>query len=396
MSEPAEQETIVIIDDDYAIRLSCRKILSKMGFRAETFEDGAQGLEGVARLKPGLAVVDLKMPGISGMEVIARVHEIDPEIVVVVITGYPTIDTAVAAMKCGAYDFLPKPFSPDELRLIVNRGLERRRLAIESRRAEVERALLKRRFVTFVSHQLQTPLVAIHQYLSVLKDLEHTVDAAAKRQQWFDRCLARTAEMQTIIKDWLTLARIEGDRLSRQRVKVDLKRIVADILATYEQMAGQNSVSLEARMPEDDYCVRGDRNCLSVLFDNLIVNAIKYNKPGGKVTVSGVTRAGEIEISVIDTGVGIPGKYRQLLFDEFFRVEDEGCKKTAGTGLGLAISKRIVSEMGGGIAVESEVDAGSTFRVRLPAFRAQAGEEDNNRSPDEFTSEKDTDCGRRP
>jgi two-component system sensor histidine kinase/response regulator len=394
MSEPAERETIVVIDDDYAIRLSCRKILSKMGFRAETFEDGAQGLEGVARLKPGLAVVDLKMPGISGMEVIARVHEIDPEIVVVVITGYPTIDTAVAAMKCGAYDFLPKPFSPDELRLIVNRGLERRRLAIESHRAEMERALLKRRFVTFVSHQLQTPLVAIHQYLSVLKNLEHTEDAAAKRQQWFDRCLARTGEMQTIIKDWLTLARIEGDKLSRQRVQVDLKRIVADILATYEEMAGRNSVSLEARMPEDAYCVRGDRNCLSVLFDNLIVNAIKYNRPGGKVTVSGEATEGEIEISVTDTGVGIPEKYRQLLFDEFFRVEDEGCKKTAGTGLGLAISKRIVSEMGGGIAVDSEVDAGSTFRVRLPAFRAQAGEEDNNRSPDELSSEKDTDCGR--
>ncbi len=140
--------------------------------------------------------------------------------------------------------------------------------------------------------------------------------------------------------------------------------------------------------------MRGDRNCLSVLFDNLIVNAIKYNRPGGNVTVSGEAREGEVEISVIDTGVGIPEKYRQLLFDEFFRVEDEGCKKTAGTGLGLAISKRIVSEMGGSIAVESQVNAGSTFRVRLPAFRAQAAEEDNNRSPDELISEKNTDCGR--
>jgi len=87
----------------------------------------------------------------------------------VVITGYATIDTAVEAMKSGAYDFLPKPFSPDELRMIINRGLDRRRLALESQRAEVDRALLKRRFVTFVSHQLRTPLVAIHQYLDVLK-----------------------------------------------------------------------------------------------------------------------------------------------------------------------------------------------------------------------------------
>ncbi len=137
MSETAEQETIVVIDDDYAMRLSCRKILSKMGFRVEAFEDGGQGLEGVTTLKPSLVLVDLKMPGISGMEVVARIHEVRPEVVLVVITGYPTIDTAVGAMQRGAYDFLPKPFSPDELRLIVNRGLEHHRLSLEMQRGEM-------------------------------------------------------------------------------------------------------------------------------------------------------------------------------------------------------------------------------------------------------------------
>jgi len=379
MSERAEEEVIVVIDDDYAMRLSCKKILSKMGFQVETFEDGARGLEGVAKLKPALLVVDLKMPGISGMEVIARVHEIDPEIIIVVITGYGTIDTAVGAMKCGAYDFLPKPFSPDELRVIVNRGLERRRLALESRRGEVERALLKRRFITFVSHQLQTPLVAIHQYLNVLKHLDNTPEAAAKRQEWFDRCLERTEEMQALIKDWLTLATVGGGSFSRQQVKVDLKEIIAEILNTCEEMAAANCVSLAAQMPENNYFVRGDRTCLSVLFENLIANAIKYNKPGGKVTISAEVLDGEIAVSVIDTGVGIPEKYRQFLFEEFFRIEGEG-KKTAGTGLGLSICKRIVSEMGGSISVESQVNVGSTFRVRLLAYRAPAGEEDNNRS----------------
>src|ERR1035437_2310715 len=102
MSEPAGPETIVVIDDDYAMRLSCAKIMSKMGLRAETFADGVHGLQGVAELKPGLVVVDLKMPGISGIEVISRVHEIDPQIILVVITGYATIDTAVEAMKSGA------------------------------------------------------------------------------------------------------------------------------------------------------------------------------------------------------------------------------------------------------------------------------------------------------
>jgi signal transduction histidine kinase len=376
MSEPTGPETIVVIDDDYAMRLSCAKILSKMGLRAETFADGARGLQGVAELKPGLVVVDLKMPGISGMEVISRVHEIDPQIVIIVITGYATIDTAVEAMKSGAYDFLPKPFSPDELRLIVNRCLDRRRLALESQRGEVERALLKRRFITFVSHQLRTPLVAIHQYLDVLKHLDDKDSEPGRRREWIERCLKRTEELQSLIADWLTLARVEGGALLRERVAVDLQEIVPGILKTYEEMAAAGNVALETRMSQEALCVCGDRSCLSVLLDNLITNAIKYNQPGGKVTVSGCLSGGEVVIAVADSGVGIPERYRPFLFDEFFRIKGEGARRIEGTGLGLHISKKIVSEMGGSIDVESQTGVGSTFRVRLPAWSEAVAESD--------------------
>ncbi len=364
----ALQPVIVVIEDDRAMRLACLKILSRSGLQVETFETGSAGLEAVSSLKPAMAVVDLKMPGISGMEVIARLHEIDPFIVIVVITGYATIDTAVEAMRCGAFDFVPKPFSPDELRLIVNRGLEHRRLLLESQKAEMERELLKRRFITFVSHQLQTPLVAIHQYLDVLRRLENP--APEKTREWLDRCLARTEEIQAIIKDWLTLSRLEGGRLAHQRTRVDLTATIGEILRTYEVMAAAEGVVLEDRMPEEGCPVAGDKNCLSVLFDNLVVNAIKYNRPGGKVSVSAESTPDEVIISVADTGIGIPDKYRQMLFGEFFRIQD--VRKTPGTGLGLAIARRVVSEMGGSISVESEVDVGSTFRVRLLAWREPA------------------------
>ncbi|UCF19635.1 MAG: hybrid sensor histidine kinase/response regulator [Gemmatimonadota bacterium] len=368
MGEIEEQDCIVVIDDDYAMRLSCRQTLSKSGYPVEVFEDGAQGLEGVARLKPALVLVDLKMPGLSGMEVIARIHEIDPNIVIVVITGYATIHTAVDAMKAGAYDFLPKPFKPDELRLIVRRGLERRRLHLESRQAEIERELLKRRFVTFVSHQLKSPLAAIHQYLDILKRLGDTEETRARQGEWLDRCLVRSRELQQIINDWLTLASVEGETFSRQRVEVDLNEVVSGILKAYEKTAEESGVSLHNELLGNAYLVRGDRNCLSVLFDNLIINAIKYNKPSGCVTVSGMEREGEVVIEIKDTGIGIPDKYREFLFDEFFRVKNGDPGKTAGTGLGLPICKRIVSELGGSIEVESTENIGSVFRVRLPAF----------------------------
>ena len=369
MSESNQPEVIVVIDDDAAMRLSCRKILAKAGYEVETFEDGLKGLEGVARLKPGLAVVDLKMPGISGLEVISRVHELDPLLVVVVITGYATIDTAVEAMKAGAYDFLPKPFSPEELRLIVNRGLERRRLSLEARRCEMDRELLKRRFVTFVSHQLQTPLAAVQQYLSVLKQFEDLGAVEAKRREWIERCLKRTEEMQGLIRGWLTLARLESDKLSREFVRVDLRQIIPNILTTYEPLAAPERIQVEARLPEEASLVRGDPHCLNVLFDNLIVNAIKYNRPEGRVTISAQPAGEEVEVAVADTGVGIPPEFRQFLFDEFFRVRGESAKKTPGSGLGLAICRRIVTELGGSITVDSEPGAGSTFRVRLPAWR---------------------------
>jgi len=377
--EKYEQERIVVIDDEYPMRLSCRQILSKSGFEVETFEDGAKGLEGVAKLRPSLAIVDLKMPGMSGLEVIPRIHDIDPEIIIVVITGYATISTAVDAMKAGAYDFLPKPFRPDELRIIVNRGLERRRLKLESRRYEMERELLKRRFVSFVSHELKRPLAAVHQYLDVLRQLGDTEEARAKRRDWLDRCLQRTEDMKSLIDDWLTLAVLESGSLFRERVNVDLKDIILHTLETYETLAAETGVTLRAELPEDAYLVRGDTNCLGVLFDNLIANAIKYNRPKGRVTVSATLEDPEIVVSVQDTGVGIPENYHEFLFDEFFRIKDRE-KKVSGTGLGLPICKRIVSEMGGRIEVESEVDVGSTFRVRLPAFREERTAEEETKS----------------
>jgi signal transduction histidine kinase len=274
-------------------------------------------------------------------------------------------------MKHGAYDFLPKPFSPDELRLVVNRGLERRRLAIAAQQHEVERALMKKRFVTFVSHQLQTPLVAIHQYLDVLRHMDTVNGSAAQRNEWLERCLHR---IQHIIKDWLTLAKIEGEALCSQRVRVDAVEVIRGIVESYQELAVSEEVTLETRLPETPLYVTGDHNCLSVVFDNLITNAIKYNKPGGTVTVSGGLQEGEAVISVADTGIGIPEQSRPFLFEEFFRVRGEGSKKTMGSGLGLHITRKIVTEMGGAISVESEQWAGSTFRLRLPAWvEAAAG-----------------------
>ena len=348
------------------MRLSCKQILAKMGFEVEVFDNGADGLDGVARLKPVLVVVDLKMPGIGGMEVVARVHELDPETVILVITGYATIGTAVEAMKTGAYDFLPKPFSPDEMRVIVQRGLERRSLLRETQRLRADQEQLRRRFVTFVSHQLQSPLSAVHQYLDVLKRLGDTPEHHAQRAQWLDRCLTRTSELQELIRDWLTLSRVEAGSFVRGSEAIDLREVVADVPERYGDRAAAQHVGIEVVATTEPCPVLADRKALDVLLDNLVVNAIKYNRPGGTVTITLETRGNEIRLAVTDTGIGIPEAQREFLFNEFFRVHSETAGDIPGTGLGLAICKRIAAELGASIEVESREGEGTTFCVALP------------------------------
>jgi len=135
----SSEASILVVDDEMGIREGCKRALSAEGYAVDDAEDGNAGLEKVMENAYDLLLVDLMMPGISGLELIAKIHLIDPEIISVVITGYATIETAVEAMKKGAYDYLPKPFSPDALIAVVKRGLEKRTLRQEAKKLYEER-----------------------------------------------------------------------------------------------------------------------------------------------------------------------------------------------------------------------------------------------------------------
>ena len=151
----ADKDKILIIDDEEIVRDSCIQILAKRNYEIVTAENGEEGLENLESFQPDLALVDLKMPALSGYEVLERIHEFDPTIVTIVITGFATVDAAVESMKIGTYDFLPKPFKPDELRLIVQRGLERRKLVLETIALRREKEMLREQFAAIVSHEIK-------------------------------------------------------------------------------------------------------------------------------------------------------------------------------------------------------------------------------------------------
>ena len=126
------QANILVVDDEESMRDSCRQTLSRDGNRVEVAENGSKGLTMLAAESFDIVILDLKMPGLSGMEVLKKIKEDNPEAMVIVITGYATVESAVEAMRSGAYDFIPKPFTPDSLRAIVKRALNRRELALEN------------------------------------------------------------------------------------------------------------------------------------------------------------------------------------------------------------------------------------------------------------------------
>jgi len=141
----AETPHILVVDDERGIREGCRRIFEAEGFRVEVAVDGQEGLAKVEAGAFDLLLVDLMMPVMGGLELMERVHALAPEIVMIVITGFATIETAVDAMKRGAYDYVPKPFTPDQLLAVVNRGLEKRRLSLQTAQllAERDRRLLE-------------------------------------------------------------------------------------------------------------------------------------------------------------------------------------------------------------------------------------------------------------
>jgi signal transduction histidine kinase len=361
----AEENVIFVIDDDEIIRLSCEQILQKSGYKVETFGNGHQGIERLKKVRPPLLVVDIKMPELDGFEVIKIVRKIDPDVVIVVITGYATIETAVDAMKMGAYDFLPKPFTPNELRLIIDRGMERWRLAKEAKLLRKEKEEVERKFVTLVSHQLKGPLGAVKQYLDVLLYTCHD-QLSGETIDWISRSQARITEMISLIQDWLMMAKLDRGVLCDRSATSDIGKIVESVIEEYQQLPSAANIKLITELAPGLAPVRGDAVSLNMLVGNLVSNAVKYNKPGGTVEVRVAPEDQWIILRVSDTGVGIPSSFRPHLFEEFYRAKSPETQNIPGTGLGLVICKRIVDELGGSIEVDSKEGEYSIFTVKLP------------------------------
>ncbi len=232
------------------------------------------------------------------------------------------------------------------------------------------RAWLERRFITVVSHQLKSPLVAVRQYLDLLQEDAQSRPDAHHTQPWIDRSVVRLDEALAIVDDWLALARIEAGALIQTDASTDIVPLLEGLAADAREDAAAMHVSVHLDEPTGPLVVRGDRFGLLAALSHVIENAIRYNRSGGSVFIRADRMTDEdvhqVCIEVRDTGIGIPQSFLPRLFQEFHRAHSKASQGIPGTGLGLAISSRIVKELNGTITVQSTEGQGSTFRILLP------------------------------
>ena len=357
-------DLILIIDDEESIRDGCKQALEKSGYSVITAKDGEDGIRMARENHPGMAFVDLKMPSISGMEIIDILSKDIPDIILIMITGYASIVSAVEAMKKGAYDYLPKPFTPDQLRAVAQRGFEHRNLKIEARKLRKEKEQMEKHYITFVSHEMRSPLMIIEQYLEALKTVAG--DCLGKdANDIIERCNKRTQGMKDIIEHWLNISRIESGVFASEKKPVSIPGIVMKSVEEMTSLYRIRGLSIETDIQDGMPEVTGDEEGLVRVIVNIMGNAAKYTPGGGKVSVHGKYDKHYIIISISDTGTGIPKEKLPFIFDPFYRVKGKK-EQYRGSGLGLNFCKKIMEAHDGSIDASSQEGEGTTFVLKLP------------------------------
>jgi signal transduction histidine kinase len=340
-----------------------------------------------------LVLTDLRMEGVDGFDLLQQLRKISPDAVAVVLTGYASLDSALKALRDGAYDYLLKPCDIVELRTTVSRGLERARLAAQVRRqmrdleqanetvralnlelgARVQQATAQLRseiaakdeFMSTVSHDLKTPLTFIKgianlrrrraprtpETLPLIDALERIEDSAGRMAQQLD--------------ELVDASRLEnGTPLELRRDQVDLIALARKAVAEHQQTTDRHALHVSSPLLE--LVGVWDEVRLGRVLDNLLDNAVKYSPRGGTVKVSiGTADDGTAVLSVADRGEGIPAADLPHIFERFRRGQNVN-GRIPGTGIGLAGVQRIVEQHRGTIAVDSEVGVGTTVTIHLP------------------------------
>ncbi len=369
---------VLVIDDEPGIRSGVSRILNNFHvtypFMDEdyTFEvtEAGTGEEGIAILERemhDILLLDNKLPGIQGVDVLEYIRKRNYDIVVAMITSYASLDVAIRATRDGAIDFIPKPFTPQELKSSIENITKQQYLKRITHKMKQEGKKIRYQFLSVLSHELKAPLNALEGYLRMMQE-KQAGDRIEDYATPIERSLQRIQGMRSLIMDLLDFTKIRLERKEEKIQEVNMAEVASEAIITVQPYAIQMDVSINLDV-RSDVVIMADPDDMEIVFNNLISNAVKYNKVGGKAEITIDSSETEAILIFSDTGIGITKSDTENLFTEFVRIKNEKTRNISGSGLGLSIVKKVVELYHGTINVESTPDVGTVFTIRLPKKR---------------------------
>jgi hypothetical protein len=370
---------ILVVEDEYGMRLAIARALrdyrihlpdieGEIGFSIEQAEVAEKALTIITETPPDIILLDYKLPGMSGLDLLTQLSSRQLDILPIMITAYASIETAVTATKQGAFDFLAKPFTPMELKETIFKATKHLLFMRQAHKLAQEKRKVRFQFISVLAHEMKAPLAALDGYLNILRE-RAAGDSQEVYDHMVDRCLTRIQGMRKMIGDLLDLTRIESGERKRELAEVDVREVAQHAIDTALPEATERNISI-ALHADGPVSMQADRSEVEIILNNLITNAVKYNRDGGSVAVRLTSQDGTVSISVRDTGIGMNAEEAARLFNDFVRIKNEKTRNILGSGLGLSTVKKIALLYGGDVKVESEPDIGSTFTVVLNSVSA--------------------------
>ncbi|MGI5864891.1 MAG: sensor histidine kinase [Myxococcales bacterium] len=369
---------VLIVDDELGMRVGASRVLERytvplpelsteVRFEVDLADSGEAALEKLAQTPPDILLLDHKLPGMTGLEVLERLAAEGREVLTVMITAYATLETAVTATKRGAFDFLAKPFTPDELRATITKASKHVALQRQARRHEEEKRRIKFEFVRVLAHELKAPLAAVEGYLMAMQD-RALGEELRSYDPMVERSLVRLAGMRKLVIDLLDMTRLESGQKKREMEELDVREIALNAIETAraESERRRIAVTLHGEHPVPFFA---DRSEIELVLNNLVTNAVKYNRDGGQVDIHLDLADDVLRVRVSDTGIGLTPEDIGRLFKDFVRIKNEKTRNISGSGLGLSTVKKVAELYGGEAKVESQYGVGSTFEVTLRSGR---------------------------
>ncbi len=395
---------IIIVDDDPSLLQALPQALYLRieGIKVDTCKSALEALKYLQERDYDAVVSDIKMPGMDGLALLAKIQELRPETPTLLITGHGDHNLAISALRGGAYDFIQKPIDRDYFVAALRRAIQthqlRRQVAeqqrvlelhaksleniVQERTRELARAnAAKDEFLSIASHELKTPLSSLKGMTQLMRRRHERANSTeVTNLVSMERSIRR---MEILINDLLDTSLIETGMFSLRYMRSDLVTLCQHILKEY---APAMSLSILFEAPQEPLEVEMDVDRIGQVILNLLSNARKYSPKESPITLKLTRTDDACIIAVYDKGVGIPEEKLAHIFDRFYRVPGVEVQtgSSVGLGLGLYISQKIVERHGGRIEVHSVPGNGSTFSIVLPlSVTASLVEDNDNDTQDE-------------